>query len=927
MKKKEVQYEFPDNEHDSPPSPSILKERISATSPESATEAQSGDSQRASEVSRSPVRKSTEGRQTNEAVADRILHLARSTGGFANTDLEPWSPTFQDLCDLLQTRPELGEKDGPYFIRGPVKEGESTRSDANIERSELIVLDGDSRVDPESGDITLGAPHPEGVHRKLIELDIPHVLYTTYSHGLPEKGYRFRVLIPATANDPGELTGYLRWIFHRLNEKGCWLADVRENHVWSQAWFFPRLASEDSEYLFFAHVGEGPFDTQAALAWCEAETAITKDLPETVKQSVSRESDSVYAQFNVEHGNPRWMLEQLTEQGYTLVSTFQMNGEIAYRLLSPTSGNGQAGVILFLAEDGVWRVYSHHSRQDPLSKSGEAITTSDAWDLYRIFQHNGDEEQAIAAWQEDTDTRPVIKIRPGEIGASLAALVKALGQMDPPSVYQRAQILCRIAHLPETAETQGCSIPKGTAIVVTLHRPGLTAEAAEAAVWKKKQKSGNWKKVDPCTKTIGVLAEAVGKWDGIPFLLGISEAPILRQDDSLLTTPGYDPSSRLYVEGAFPEFEVPDQVDLAQAKEAAKILLAPFQEFPFIEVPLDQAVLLAYLITLVLRPQLATAPLFCISATTPGSGKGLLVEAANRIVRGRDAATMPPVQGSSGEDETRKRITALLIQGVASINLDNWSKPIGGEAMNALLTTSEWTDRVLNASTTVSLPNRITLAATGNNLSVRGDMTRRALLIQLDPAVERPELRQFEQQDLLGYIAQERGTLLAALFTILKAYQQAGHPNAHANPLGRFEQWCSAVCGPIRWMGYPDPLESQERLRAQDPEAEKLELLLSAWNDIAEDEWKTAADIIELTEEGFNQATSAQRARLRDGLVEAAPDGRGGINRLKLGWFLRHFTGRIAGGYRLEKRPRTGKKSKNPQQYRVVELAAPGGDQ
>jgi hypothetical protein len=93
-------------------------------------------------------------------------------------------------------------------------------------------------------------------------------------------------------------------------------------------------------------------------------------------------------------------------------------------------------------------------------------------------------------------------------------------------------------------------------------------------------------------------------------------------------------------------------------------------------------------------------------------------------------------------------------------------------------------------------------------------------------------------------------------------------------------------------------------------------------------DWKTAAGIIDATEEGFNNTTTSdQRSTLRDGLVEAAPDGRGNINRMKLGWILRHFTGRIAGGYRLEKRSRTGKKSKHSQQYRVTELPAPGGEE
>jgi putative DNA primase/helicase len=207
-------------------------------------------------------------------------------------------------------------------------------------------------------------------------------------------------------------------------------------------------------------------------------------------------------------------------------------------------------------------------------------------------------------------------------------------------------------------------------------------------------------------------------------------------------------------------------------------------------------------------------------------------------------------------------------------------------------------------------------------------MTRRALLVQLDPAIERPELRVFEEPDLVGYITRERQSLLAALFTILKAYQLAGRPDCNKKPLGRFEQWCAAVCGPIRWLGYPDPLESQERLRAQDPEAEKLELLLFAWHTQVGNNWKTAADIIDATSEQFNSiATASQRSTLQEALIEAAPDGGGRINRHKLGWFLKHFTGRVAGGYRLEKRPRVSTRSKNAQQYRVVELDAEGGDE
>ncbi len=879
----------------------------------------------------SPVFSTEDSNAKADSVRDQVLHLSYCSGGTTDTVLENLDLTLAELIDKLKKHPEDGDKDGDYVVRGPFREGCPTRSDANIAYSSLVVLDADSSLDPKTGEVTPGAPQPEFVHRILAELGINHVLHTTHSHGQPGKGNRFRVLIPAVAENSDELSGYLSWIFHRLNSRGCWLADVKENHVWSQPWYYPRLASEDSEYLFFIHDNGPVFNCQAALEWFQAESAETAALVEKATgTSPSRNPDSIYAQFNKEHGNPKWILEVLLAEGYSLAGTSQINGEISYRLLSPASDTGNAGIILFLADDGVWRVYSHHGAGEPLGRKvdAEAVSTCDAWDIFRIFEHNDVEQRAILAWEEASDQRPVIKIRDGHIDSNLTAAVKGLATQTPTAVYQRAQSLCRVAHLEETSETQGCSIPSGTAHIVSLQRPGLTVALSEAIRWEKYKKN-KWSPANPCPLVTGALLEAVGMWTGIPTLVGISETPILRADGSLLARAGYDEATRLYVEGRFPEVVLPDQPSLEDAQQAAEILLAPFAEFPFVDELLDKAVLLAYLFTLALRALLPTAPLSCVSATTPGTGKGLLIEVANLLVRGRDAATMPPVQGGGGEEETRKRITALIIQGLASLNLDNWTKPIGGESMNALLTATEWSDRVLSASKIITLPNRMTIAATGNNLSVRGDMVRRSLLIQLDAGVEHPERRKFKEVDLPGRVLADRGVLLTALFTILKAYHQAGSPGCQEDLLGRFEQWSAAVCCPIRWLGFPDPLKSQESLRAQDPEAEKLELLLSAWHDRVGEGWKTAGNIIDASAETFDSipTTATQPSTLREALVEAAPDNRGFVNGKRLGWYLRQNTGRIAGGYKLERKPRTSEASKNAQRYRVVELNAEGGDE
>jgi putative DNA primase/helicase len=225
----------------------------------------------------------------------------------------------------------------------------------------------------------------------------------------------------------------------------------------------------------------------------------------------------------------------------------------------------------------------------------------------------------------------------------------------------------------------------------------------------------------------------------------------------------------------------------------------------------------------------------------------------------------------------------------------------------------------LGRSVSVTLPARCTIMATGNNLSVKGDMTRRAVAILLDAKVERPELRKFNEKDLPGRVLRDRGVLLQYLFTILKGYQQAGSPDRDQTLLGRFEDWTGRVCGPIRWLGYPDPLDSQERLRQLDPEADRVGCLMEAWWDFLGTGWYTAGDIIKAVDDppdGNKQKT--EREAMKTALRDVAPEGRDSYSSRLLGWYLMHHEGRIVEEFRLERKPRKDSKTRKAQQYRVI---------
>jgi hypothetical protein len=252
--------------------------------------------------------------------------------------------------------------------------------------------------------------------------------------------------------------------------------------------------------------------------------------------------------------------------------------------------------------------------------------------------------------------------------------------------------------------------------------------------------------------------------------------------------------------------------------------------------------------------------------------------------------------------------------------IDNCTSAIGGNSLNAMLTSNEWTDRLLGRNEMVKFPVRVTWAATGNNLIVRGDMVRRTLSVVIDPGVERPELRTFENSNLTEHVVKHRQELMSAVYQILKGYRMAAEPGKEERLLGRFEDWSRAVAAPIRWLGFPDPIETQERLREDDPEVQKLSALLSSWFTVDGTKSVTSGGVIDEGEKNswgaLDPLFGERYASLYQAILDVASNGGSSINRRQFGWFLKHARGRVCQGYKIEKDPAAGGKPR----YRVVAI-------
>jgi putative DNA primase/helicase len=416
-----------------------------------------------------------------------------------------------------------------------------------------------------------------------------------------------------------------------------------------------------------------------------------------------------------------------------------------------------------------------------------------------------------------------------KLGASLDDTVRAVDnvfvELDPPEIFQRGNSLVEVVCSDTATADARYHIQAGTGMFHVLGPNELRLSISKRINFLKfNATQKKWLPAKAPADVAQVMSTAISHWS-VPRVVALSETPILSSDGNIIQDRGFAPASGLIYTGGAPEICVPETPTLDDAVKSAAAIMGYFEEFPFADMSdgrespesYHASVVLAYVLTLVMRVLIPLAPLFLFRAHTAGTGKGLIIEAANTIVFGRNATLMPPLSGSGADEEERKRITSMLMRGITSAHLDNCTGDLGSGPLDALLTAPEWTDRILSRNDVPSLPQRMTLAASGNNIGVRGDTVRRVLLCSMDANVESPELRTFKRQNLITDIQRDRSQLLGHVFTILKAHLLAGRPNSECVKLGSFEQWAETVAAAVVWCGYQNPIKTQDEAREDDP--------------------------------------------------------------------------------------------------------------
>jgi hypothetical protein len=481
---------------------------------------------------------------------------------------------------------------------------------------------------------------------------------------------------------------------------------------------------------------------------------------------------------------------------------------------------------------------------------------------------------------------PQIQIKPGELPRVVNEAEDALLLLGR-EIYQRGGLMVR----PVLTRSLKASADRETEAwqLIQVTRPYLVESLCCAAQFQRYDKRGNkWRPVDAPDKVADAYLNRQGSWR-LPLLVGVTNTPFLRVDGSICETPGYDSASHLLFkpegERYLPVPQHPSKPDAAAALVKLRKLIATF---PFVT-PADMAVALVAMLTVLDRRSVTTAPLIAFTSPAAGTGKSLLVDLMSVLATGR---LMPVLSQGKSEEEFEKRLGASLLAGDVCIAIDNCEAPLSGALLCQALTQGELNIRLLGYSRNVGAATNATIFATGNNLVIAGDLTRRRLLGSLDAGVERPELRSFNV-DVIEQARVRRDELVVAALTILRAWHVAREAGEQLTiePFGGFTDWSCRVREPLIWLGEADPCDTVTKVRENDPHRDLLYLVVMQWSKhLVLTNRYTVQEVID---------RAINIPSFQSALLGVAEGRAGMVSNRRLGRWLKHVEGKIVSGFRL----------------------------
>lgn len=424
-------------------------------------------------------------------------------------------------------------------------------------------------------------------------------------------------------------------------------------------------------------------------------------------------------------------------------------------------------------------------------------------------------------------------------------------------------------------------------------------------------RKANWFKDDsldvvpPAVVVRDILS--LGKWQNIPVIRSIVTSPVLSSDRLLINSAGYHEGSGIFYDD-FGEKILDQNVTHDRFENARSLILDEMLgDFPFAD-EASKANAVAFMLLPVLRTAIpGPVPMTIFDAPVPGTGKSLLAEIILLLYapNGVPARSCPP---QDKDDEWRKTITTALLNKSQFFFLDNVKGGLHNASLQAAITSTGWTDRILGGNEQAELLNTMIFVATANNITMDAEQSRRTVWVRLDANVERPEQRTgFRHKNIRLWVLKHRLKILAALVMIVKAWIKGGLQPARKElpTLGSFETYVETV-GAVMEYVMPGFLGNREKQVAAISDGGPWHTFTEAWFDHHGEKRVGVADLFEIGRKYLpdvlgDKSDTSQRTRLAHGIAKNADRVFNGMKIESLG-IGESYTGvRMANVYKLTK--------------------------
>ena len=504
---------------------------------------------------------------------------------------------------------------------------------------------------------------------------------------------------------------------------------------------------------------------------------------------------------------------------------------------------------------------------------------------------------------DGSDGRPTINIYPGEIHTVTDEAMSIL-VASGIDIFQRGKGLVRPIRV-KGMDSKGGIVH--SACLIEVEKEWIRKKLCASINWYKQDSrvKHGWRKIDAPEDIAMSILKSKGEW-AFRTISGVISTPTLRYDGSILRDQGFDKKTHLYLDSAVELPHMPDNPTRADAELALALLNGLLEEFPFVN-KASKSVSLSAMLSAVARGMVDVVPGHGSNAPAAGTGKSYLFDIVSAIIMGERCPVISASEDSPGE--TEKRIIGSAISGQQIINVDNVNGTLGGDALCQIIERPVCNLRALGKSDLVRVENRAIVFFTGNNVRVKGDMTRRVVIAELDACMEKPAEREFKNDPVAAVLA-KRGAYIAACMTIIRAYLHAGSPKQSFKPMNSFGEWSGTVRSALVWLGEDDPCLTVQKARDEDPESQKLAAFISAAKPFICGEFNAlpAREIVKLgtAEEHFGSSWEPKHPDLNSSIAEFRD--RAGISPTRFGYWLRGVKGKVADGCRISSVKDTDKK-------------------